>query len=68
MTKITTQLSQISIFPIKSLGSLQVQSSPLLSSGALKGDREFAIFDAVGRVVNANGMLPSIKFDRSTNG
>ena len=53
MTKITTRLSQISIFPIKSLGSLQVESSPLLPSGALEGDREFAIFDAMGVVVNA---------------
>ena len=48
-----TQLSEISIFPIKSLGRLQVQSSPLLPSGALKGDREFALFDRMGRVVNA---------------
>ena len=48
-----TQLSQISIFPIKSLGRLQVESSPLLPSGALKGDREFAIFDQTDRVVNA---------------
>ena len=48
-----TQLSEISIFPIKSLGSLQVQSSVVLPSGALKGDREFAIVDDSGRVVNA---------------
>ena len=53
MTTITTQLSQISIFPIKSLGGLQLESSPLLPSGALKGDREFAIFNAMGVVVNA---------------
>ena len=48
-----TQLSEISIFPIKSLDRLQIQSSPLLSSGALKGDREFAIVDETSRVVNA---------------
>lgn len=48
-----TQLSEISIFPIKSLGRLQVESAPLLASGALKGDREFAIVDETGRVVNA---------------
>ena len=48
-----TQLSAISIFPIKSLGRLQVQSSAILPSGALKGDREFAIVDETGRVVNA---------------
>ena len=48
-----TQLSEISIFPIKSLGSLHLQSSAVLPSGALKGDREFAIVDETGRVVNA---------------
>ena len=48
-----TQLSEISIFPIKSLGRLQVTSSAVLPSGALKGDREFAIVDETGRVVNA---------------
>lgn len=53
MAQCTTQLSQIAIFPIKSLDRLQLNSSSLLSSGALKGDREFAIFDAMGVVVNA---------------
>ena len=48
-----TQLSEISIFPIKSLDRLKIQSSPLLPSGALKGDREFAIVDETSRVVNA---------------
>ena len=48
-----TQLFQISIFPVKSLDRLQVESSPLLPSGALRGDREFAIFDEMGRVMNA---------------
>ncbi len=45
-------LSQISIFPIKSLDRLDLQSAELLPSGALKGDREFAIFDEDDRVVN----------------
>ncbi len=48
-----TQLSEISIFPIKSLDRLHLQSSVVLPSGALKGDREFAIVDETGRVVNA---------------
>ena len=48
-----TQLSEISIFPIKSLDRLYLQSSVVLPSGALKGDREFAIVDETGRVVNA---------------
>jgi uncharacterized protein len=47
-----TQLSKISIFPIKSLDRLDLPSAELLPSGALKGDREFAIFDEDDRVVN----------------
>ena len=47
------KLSKISIFPIKSLDRINLQSSELLPSGALKGDREFAIFDEADRVVNA---------------
>jgi uncharacterized protein len=45
-------LSHISIFPIKSLDRMATQSAELLPSGALKGDREFAIFDEDDRVVN----------------
>ncbi len=45
-------LSQIAIFPIKSLDRKLLTASELLESGALKGDREFAIFDENDRVVN----------------
>ena len=47
------RLSHIAIFPIKSLDALNLQSTEVLASGALKGDREFAIFDSDDRVVNA---------------
>jgi uncharacterized protein len=47
-----THLAQICIFPIKSLDRIDLQSSEVLPSGALKGDREFAIFDEADRVVN----------------
>ena len=46
------KLSRIAIFPIKSLDALNLQSVEILASGALKGDREFAIFDSDDRVVN----------------
>ena len=46
------KLSHIAIFPIKSLDALNLQSVEILASGALKGDREFAIFDGDDRVVN----------------
>lgn len=46
------KLSRIAIFPIKSLDALNLQFVEILASGALKGDREFAIFDSDDRVVN----------------
>jgi uncharacterized protein len=46
------QLVRISIFPIKSLDGLTVSEAQILSSGALKGDREFAIIDSAGKFVN----------------
>jgi len=48
-----SKLSRIAIFPIKSLDALNLESAEILASGALKGDREFAIFDSDDRVVNA---------------
>ncbi|MCY7407152.1 MAG: MOSC N-terminal beta barrel domain-containing protein [Alkalinema sp. CAN_BIN05] len=48
-----SKLSRIAIFPIKSLDALNLKSAEILASGALKGDREFAIFDSDDRVVNA---------------
>jgi uncharacterized protein len=47
------KLHTIAIFPIKSLDRTMLSSAQLLESGALKGDREFAIFDESDRVVNA---------------
>jgi uncharacterized protein len=46
------QLARISIFPIKSLDGLIVSEAQILPSGALKGDREFAIIDGAGKFVN----------------
>ncbi|HEY9828469.1 MAG TPA: MOSC N-terminal beta barrel domain-containing protein [Stenomitos sp.] len=45
-------LSRIEIFPIKSLDGLVLDQAELLPSGALKGDRQYAILDAQGRFVN----------------
>ena len=47
-----TQLSQILLYPIKSLDGVAVTQARLLQGGALAGDREFAIVDANDRVVN----------------
>jgi len=46
-------LAHITIYPIKSLDGVGVSEATLLKGGALAGDREFALFDALGAVVNA---------------
>ena len=45
-------LTQILIYPIKSLDGMAVNRATILKSGALMCDREFAIFDEQGRFVN----------------
>ncbi|BAY18619.1 MOSC domain-containing protein [Anabaenopsis circularis NIES-21] len=45
-------LAKILVYPIKSLDGVEVPQAEVLSSGALKGDREFAIFDVQGKFVN----------------
>jgi uncharacterized protein len=46
------QIVRISLFPIKSLDSIEVNQTTLLSSGALLYDRQFAIVDRSGKFVN----------------
>lgn len=46
------RLSHIFIYPIKSLDGVAVPQATLLESGAIAGDREFAIVDARGQYVN----------------
>lgn len=45
-------LARITIYPVKSLDGIDVTNIPVLQSGALQHDREFAIFDQQGRFVN----------------
>lgn len=45
-------LAQIVVYPIKSLDGIAVTQATILASGALQQDREFAIFDAQGKLVN----------------
>ena len=49
----TPFLSRINYYPFKSLDGRSVPAARLLPSGALEYDRQFAIFDAAGDVVNA---------------
>ena len=48
----TAVLGRITIFPIKSLGGVDVESVAVLPNGALENDRRFALVDAAGRFVN----------------
>jgi uncharacterized protein len=52
MTGIDPYISRLLIYPIKALDGVAVTRVTILKSGALKHDREFAIFDASGNFVN----------------
>ena len=45
-------VKSISLYPIKSLDPVVVESAQILSSGALEHDREFALFDEQGHWIN----------------
>jgi uncharacterized protein len=47
-----TVLSRITIYPIKSLDGVDVETARVLANGALENDRGFALFDADGDYVN----------------
>lgn len=48
----TVRLVRIDLFPIKSFDPVSVEAARVLPSGALDGDRRFAVFDERGKVVN----------------
>ncbi|WP_414542844.1 MOSC domain-containing protein [Nostoc sp. CCY0012] len=52
-------LAKILLYPIKSLDCVEVEQARILASGALESDREFAIVDERGRLVNGkrNGKI-----------
>lgn len=64
-------VSRLLIYPIKSLDRVSVEKVAVLKSGALKHDREFAIFDESGHVVNGkrNDRVHALRseFDLETN-
>jgi len=57
-------LDKIYIYPIKSLDRVEVSEVEVLPSGALAGDRTFAMIDSSGRFVNAK-RYPQIHLLRS---
>lgn len=46
-------VARITLYPLKSLDGVDVSQVDVLSSGALKGDRRWAMIDAQGNYVNA---------------
>jgi hypothetical protein len=48
----TCHLARIDIFPVKSLDGVSVAQAQVLGSGALVGDRTYALFDAQNHFVN----------------
>ncbi len=56
----TPYLARIRIYPIKSLDPLEIARSALASGLRLAGDREYALFDAGGRLLNAKRLRAAI--------
>ncbi len=71
MTTVTPYVSRLFIHPIKSLDRVGVETIDVLKSGALKRDREFAIFDGSDHFVNGkrNDRVHALRseFDLETN-
>jgi hypothetical protein len=58
-------LSRIEIFPIKSLDGVSLSQVTVLPSGALQGDRQYAIVDSLGNFINGKS-TPAIHKLRTT--
>jgi uncharacterized protein len=60
---VQAMLDRIEIFPIKSLDGMVVETATVLPSGALKGDRQYAMVDSAGKWVNgkANAMVHRLR-------
>jgi uncharacterized protein len=56
-------LAKIFIYPIKSLDAVSLESATFLTSGAIAGDREWALFDDKGKFINGknNSQVHSIR-------
>lgn len=71
MSNVNPYVAKLFIYPIKSLDEINKNHVTILSSGALKGDREFALFDQSGHFVNGkrHHQLHAIRsdFDLETN-
>ncbi|MFC7138743.1 MOSC domain-containing protein [Halosimplex aquaticum] len=46
------RLERLRVFPVKGLDGIDLESTAILEGGTLRHDREFALFDAEGEVLN----------------
>lgn len=71
MTSIAPYVAHLAIYPVKSLDAVDCDRVTILESGALKGDRTWAIFDCKGGFVNGkrNQKIYALRsqFDQSNN-
>lgn len=71
MTVVIPHVSRLLIHPIKALDGVSVEQATVLKSGALQGDRQFALFDPSGQFVNGkrNNRVHALRtrFDLKTN-
>ncbi|MGB5709435.1 MAG: MOSC N-terminal beta barrel domain-containing protein, partial [Waterburya sp.] len=52
MSSINPHVARLLVYPIKSLDRVDCDRVTILESGALEGDRSWAIFDPQGNFVN----------------
>ncbi|MBD2105936.1 MOSC N-terminal beta barrel domain-containing protein [Nodosilinea sp. FACHB-13] len=66
----TCHLARIDRFPVKSLDGVSVSQATVLASGALEGDRTYAIFDAQNRLINGkrNAAIHRLRATFTKNG
>ena len=71
MSSVNPYVARLFIYPIKSLDAVKCDRVTVLKSGALKGDRTWAIFEGSGNFVNGkrNQKIHSLRsqFDLETN-
>lgn len=46
-------VARLRIYPVKALDGVDIEAAEITAGGSLAGDREFALFDQVGEVINA---------------
>lgn len=64
------RLERLTVYPVKGLDGIDVESATVLDGGTLAHDREYALFDADGNMVNGKRTARvhdlTTEFDRST--